>query len=62
VGKSILAFTREDAEDIPSSKCFGFVQTYDQKSKRQLFEVLTSQGPQMNQPLTLLADGGGHRA
>ena len=29
VGKSILAFRREDEVDIPSSKCFGFVQTLD---------------------------------
>ena len=58
VGKSILAFRREDAEDVPSSKCFGFVQTYDQKPKRRLFEVLTSQGFQLNQQLTFLSDGG----
>jgi hypothetical protein len=58
VGKSILAFKREDTEDIPSSKCFGFVQTYDQKPKRRLFEVLKSQGLQMNQQLIFLSDGG----
>jgi hypothetical protein len=58
VGKSILAFTREDAEDVPSSKCLGFVQTYDQKPKRRLFEVLTSQGFQLHQQLTFLSDGG----
>jgi hypothetical protein len=58
VGKSILAFTREDTEDIPSGKCFGFVQTFDTKPKRRLFEVLTSQGLQMNQQITFLSDGG----
>ena len=58
VGKSILAFRREDEEDIPSSKCFGFVQTLDTKPKRRLFEVLQSQGHQMNQQLTFLSDGG----
>jgi hypothetical protein len=57
VGKRILAFHREDQEDIPSSKCFGFVQTLDEKPKRRLFEVLKSQGLQMNQQLTLLSDG-----
>ena len=31
-------------EDVPSSKCFGFVQTLDTKPKRRLFEVLQSQG------------------
>jgi hypothetical protein len=58
VGKSILAFKREDEEDIPSSKCFGFVQTVDPKPKRRLFELLQSQGLQMNQQLTFLSDGG----
>jgi hypothetical protein len=58
VGKSILAFKREDEEDVPSSKCFGFVQTIDPKPKRRLFELLQSQGLQMNQQLTFLSDGG----
>ena len=58
VGKSILAFRRDDEDDIPSSKCFGFVQTLDEKPKRRLFEVLKSQGLQMNQQLTFLSDGG----
>jgi hypothetical protein len=58
VGKSILAFKREEEEDIPSSKCFGFVQIYDAKPKRRLFEVLKSQGHQMNQQITFLSDGG----
>ncbi len=40
------------------AKCFGFVQTYDPKPKRRLFEVLTSQGMQMNQQVTFLTDGG----
>jgi hypothetical protein len=42
VGKSMLAFRRDDAEAIPSSKCFGFVQTLDEKPKRRLFEVRQS--------------------
>jgi len=58
VGKRILAFRREDAEDVPSSQCFGFVQTYDQKPKRRLFEVLTSQGFQLKQQLAFRSDGG----
>src|SRR5215510_11392166 len=48
VGKSILAFRRDDEEDLASSKCFGFVQTLDEKPKRRLFEVLHSQGHHMN--------------
>jgi hypothetical protein len=41
-----------------TAKCFGFVQSYDTKPKRRLFEVLQSQGMQANQPLTFLSDGG----
>jgi hypothetical protein len=41
-----------------AAKCFGFVQGYDPKPKRRLFEVLTSQGMQMNQQVTFLTDGG----
>jgi hypothetical protein len=58
VGKSLLAFRRDDEEDLSSSKCFGFVQTLDEKPKRRLYEVLKSQGLQMNQQLTFLSDGG----
>jgi hypothetical protein len=58
-GKSLLAFTRgEESEEPVSSKCFAFVQTFDQKPKRRLFEVLQSQGHQLNQPITFLSDGG----
>ena len=38
--------------------CFGYVQTYDTKPKRRLFEVLKSQGMQANQQVTFLTDGG----
>jgi hypothetical protein len=60
VGKSILAFKRNDEDEdeaTPSSKRFGFVQTEDTKSKRRLYEVLTSQGFQVNQQITFLSDG-----
>ena len=58
-GKSLLAFTRgEESERPVSSKCFAVVQTYDQKPKRRLFEVLQSQGHQLNQQITFLSDGG----
>jgi hypothetical protein len=50
VGKSITA--------EGTAKCFGFVQGCDQKPKRRLFELLTSQGMQMNQQVTFLSDGG----
>ncbi len=49
VGKSI------PAEGAP--RCFGFVQTYDTKPKRRLFELLASQGMASNQQVTFLTDG-----
>ena len=57
-GKSIVAFRRTEAEDIPSAKRFGFVQTYDTKPRRRLWEVLKSQGMQENQAVLFLSDGG----
>jgi hypothetical protein len=36
----------------------GFVQTYDEKARRRLFELLKSQGMAMNQQVTFLSDGG----
>ena len=35
VGKSVLAFRPPSEEEETSSKCFGFVQTYDTKPKRR---------------------------
>jgi hypothetical protein len=58
VGKSILAFRRDEEDDTPSSKRFGFVQTLDPKPKRRLYEVLKAQGFQLNQQITFLSDGG----
>ena len=40
------------------ASCFGYVQTYDTKPKRRLFEVLKDQGMQANQQVTFLTDGG----
>ena len=51
VGKSM-------SQDGESSKCFGFVNRYDSKPKRRLFEILKSQGMQMNQVVTFLSDDG----
>ena len=39
-------------------KCFGFVQTYDQKPRRRLWELMKSQGMQENQQVVFLSDGG----
>jgi hypothetical protein len=40
------------------AKSFAYVQTFDTKPKRRLFEVLKAQGMQMNQQITFLTDGG----
>ncbi len=37
---------------------FGFVQGYDTKARRRLFDLMTAQGMQMNQQVTFLSDGG----
>ena len=55
-GKSILAFRRGEDQPNPSIKTFAFVQTYDEKPKRRLFELLQSQGLQMNQQIEFLSD------
>lgn len=49
VGKSVPA-------ERPA-KSFGMVQTYDEKPKRRLFDVLSSQGMQMNQDVFFMSDG-----
>ena len=58
VGKSVLEFKREAEGEEKSKKCFGFVQTFDEKPRRRLFELLKSQGMAMNQQVTFLSDGG----
>ena len=57
-GKSIVAFRRKEAQDIPSAKRFGFVQTYDTKPRRRRWELMKSQGMQENQSVLFLSDGG----
>jgi hypothetical protein len=46
----VIAGKSMPAEGEP--KCFGYVQTYDTKPKRRLFELLRAQGMQMNQQVT----------
>jgi DNA-directed RNA polymerase subunit RPC12/RpoP len=41
-----------------TAKCFALVHGYDTKPKRRVFDVLTSQGMQMNQQVIFLSDGG----
>ncbi len=57
-GKSVVAFRREEDGEVPSAKCFGFVQTYDIKPRRRLWELLKSQGVQENQQVVFMSDGG----
>ncbi|MBV8831315.1 MAG: hypothetical protein JO108_19045 [Acidobacteriaceae bacterium] len=57
-GKSVVAFRREDEDEVPSAKCFAFVQTYDEKPRRRLWGLLKSQGLQENQQLLFFSDGG----
>jgi hypothetical protein len=40
------------------AKVFAFVNKYDTKPKRRLYEVLKTQGLQMNQQVVILSDGG----
>jgi len=39
-GKTVVAFRRTEKREVPADKCFGFVQTYDDKSRRRLWELL----------------------
>jgi hypothetical protein len=50
VGKSI--------PEEGTSECFALVQSYDDKPKRRIFEVLKGQGMQLNQQIVFLSDGG----
>jgi hypothetical protein len=57
-GRSVVAFRRREGDPVPPSKCFGFVQTYDPKPRRRLWELMKSQGMQKNQQVVFLSDGG----
>jgi hypothetical protein len=57
-GRSVVAFRRAEGENVPPIKCFAFVQTYDQKPRRRLWEVMKSQGMQENQQVVFMSDGG----
>jgi len=57
-GRSVVAFRRAANEEVPESKCFGYVQTYDDKPRRRLFELMKSQGLRDNQQVVFMSDGG----
>ena len=47
-----------EGDAVPPVKCFGFVQTYDEKPRQRLWEVMKSQGMQENQQVIFMSDGG----
>ena len=49
--------TGKSIPDQKQAKCFGFVQDYDTKPRRRVFEVLRSQGLQANQSVEFFTDG-----
>jgi hypothetical protein len=56
--RSVVAFRRAADDEVPESKCFGYVQTYDDKPRRRLFELMKSQGLQDHQQVVFMSDGG----
>lgn len=57
-GRSVVAFRREADDEVPETKCFGYVQTYDEKPRRRLWELMKSQGLQDHQQVVFMSDGG----
>ena len=57
-GRSVVAFRRAADDEVPESKCFGYVQTYEEKPRRRLFELMKSQGLPDHQQVVFLWDGG----
>jgi hypothetical protein len=57
-GRSVVAFRRKAGDEVPEAKCFGYVQTYDRKPRRRLWELMKSQGLQDNQQVIFMSDGG----
>jgi len=57
-GRSVVAFRRAADDEVPESKCLGYVQTYEEKPRRRLFELMKSQGLPDHQQVVFLWDGG----
>jgi hypothetical protein len=57
-GRSVVGFRRAAEDEVPEAKCFGYVQTYDEKPRRRLWELMKSQGLQDNQQVVFMSDGG----
>jgi hypothetical protein len=57
-GRSVVEFGRAEGDSVPPPKCFGFVQTYDQKPRQRVWEGRKSPGMQENQQVVCMSDGG----
>ncbi len=66
-GKGLGSFERDAAVDeaggtapdaAPPGRCFAFVQAFDDRPRRRMFEMLRGLGYQPNQKLVMLSDGG----
>ena len=56
--RSVVAFRRAADDEVPESKRFGCVQTYDDKPRRRRLELMKSQGLQDHPQVVFLSDGG----
>jgi len=54
----VVAFRRAADDEVPESKCFGYVQIYDDKPRRRRFGLMKSQGLQDHPQVVFLSDGG----
>ena len=54
----MVAFRRAAENEVAEAKCFGYVQTYDQKPRRRLWDLMKSQGMQDHQQVVFMSDGG----
>ncbi len=52
-----MSSSKKSVPDEREAKCFGFVSSYDTKSKRRFYEHLKSQGMQPHQKMDFLSDG-----
>lgn len=66
-GKGLKSFDRDGAagaagdaaNDVaPPGRCFAFVQAFDERPRRRMFQMLRKLGYQPNQKLVMLTDGG----
>ena len=67
-GKGLGSFERAEADGgaggaptdaAPPGRCFAFVQAFDERPRRRMFEMLRGLGYRPNQKLVMLSDFGG---